>query len=47
MTFRVSNYVFSCKHVNAFLSKALDVPTSNFAGAYRSPDVDGIGQHFV
>ena len=27
--------------------KLLDIATSNFAGAYRSHDVDGTGQCFV
>ena len=33
--------------VNAYPSKQLDVITSNFAGAIRSHDMEGTGQHFV
>ena len=33
--------------INASPPKPLHVATSNFAGAYRLHDVEGIGQHFV
>ena len=33
--------------VNAAPPKPLDVATSNFAGAYRSHDVEGTGQRVV